>query len=225
MGMALLFWSLKSLPETVQPTHTSFDTKRIFAIGKRILVDPYTITFGILIGIFNGILFSYHSEAPGIFIEKFHFSQSQYGFMGCVVATATILGAWLSSRALKNQSPNTIIKNGIKLSIVGTVFLSSTALVLLPPVIQVILYIAGIFIILAGIGIALPNCLSLALVKFREAAGTAGAFLSLGYYIIVSLCTFLISFLHTGSILVFPLFCLVLLVVSLFLIRLTNRSS
>ncbi|MGG0821643.1 multidrug effflux MFS transporter [Paenibacillus turicensis] len=225
MGMGLLFWSLKSLPETSQPNHTGFDTKEILAIGKRILVDPYTITFGILIGIFNGILFSYHAEAPGIFMEKFHFSQSKYGFMGCVVATATILGAWLSSRALKNQSPNTIIKNGIKLSIAGTVFLSSTALLLLPQAIQVILYIAGIFIILAGIGIALPNCLSLALVKFREAAGTAGAFLSLGYYIIVSICTFLISLLHTGSILVFPLFCLVLLIVSLFLITLTSKSS
>lgn len=225
MGMALLFWSLKSLPETVHPNHTSFDTKKIFSIGKRILVDPYTITFGILIGIFNGILFSYHSEAPGIFIEKFHFSQSQYGFMGCIVATATILGSWLSNRTLKNQLPNTIIRNGIKLSIVGTVFLSATALLLLPPAIQLILYISGIFIILAGIGIALPNCLSLALVKFQGAAGTAGAFLSLGYYIIVSICTFLISFLHTGSILVFPLFCLVLLMISLFLIRLTNRSS
>ena len=224
MGMGLLFWSLKSLPETVQPNYTSFDPKRIFVIGKRILVDPYTVTFGILIGIFNGILFSYHAEAPGIFIEKFHFSQSQYGFMGCVVATATILGAWLSTRALKNQSPNTIIKNGIRLSIIGTVFLSSTALLLLPPAIQVILYITGIFVILAGIGIALPNCLSLALVKFREAAGAAGAFLSLGYYIIVSICTFLISFLHTGSILVFPLFCLVLLIVSLVLISLINRS-
>jgi polar amino acid transport system substrate-binding protein len=229
MGLALLFWSLKSLPETVYPNHSSYDTKRTFAIGKQILVDPYTITFGILIGIFNGILFSYHAEAPGIFIEKFHFSQSQYGLMGCVVATATILGACLSNRALKKQSPNTspntIILNGIKLSIVGTVFLSSTMLLLLPLAIQVILYIVGIFIILAGIGTALPNCLSLALVKFRESAGTAGAFLSLGYYIIVSICTFLISFLHTGSILVFPLFCLLLLIVSLFLIRLINRCS
>ncbi|EHL2662628.1 Bcr/CflA family drug resistance efflux transporter, partial [Listeria monocytogenes] len=90
---------------------------------------------------------------------------------------------------------------------------------------QVILYILFISIILAGIGMALPNCLSLALVKFQEVAGTAGAFLSLGYYVIVSLCTFFIGVLHSGSMLVFPSFCLVLLLIALLCIKIATRNN
>ncbi|MBC1610956.1 multidrug effflux MFS transporter [Listeria welshimeri] len=217
MGMALFFWSLKRLPETNTVTTTSFSVQEMLVIGKKMIYNRYTTSFGVLIGIFNGILFSYYSEAPTIFMEKFHFSQSQYGFMGCAVAAATILGAWLSNLRLKQNSPHKIIKEGILLALFGTTALGTV--VLLPLKIQVIMYILFISIILVGIGMALPNCLSLALVKFQEVAGTAGAFLSLGYYVIVSICTFLIGVFHTGSILVFPIFCIVLLLIALICIK------
>lgn len=217
MGMALFFWSLKRLPETNTVTTTSFSVQEMLVIGKKMIYNRYTTSFGVLIGIFNGILFSYYSEAPTIFMEKFHFSQSQYGFMGCAVAAATILGAWLSNLRLKQNSPHKIIKEGILLALFGTTALSTVAL--LPLKIQVIMYILFISIILVGIGMALPNCLSLALIKFQEVAGTAGAFLSLGYYVIVSICTSLIGVFHTGSILVFPIFCIVLLLIALICIK------
>ncbi|WP_088838808.1 MULTISPECIES: multidrug effflux MFS transporter [unclassified Listeria] len=215
MGMLLLFWSLKGLPETVRLSSEKRNAKQIFSIGITMLLDRYTLAFGVLIGIFNGLLFSYHTEAPTIFIEKFHFTQSQYGLMGCVVASAAILGAWQSNKLLKKKAPHAIIQNGIKLSLIGSLFLSFISLLVLPLFLQVLVYIIGVFIILTGIGMALPNCLSLALAKFSDVAGTAGAFLSLGYYSIVSICTFLISIFHTGSILVFPLFCVLLLLISM----------
>ncbi|EDN9472560.1 multidrug effflux MFS transporter [Listeria monocytogenes] len=223
MGMILLFWSLKRLPETKTANATPFSVQKMVVIGKKMIFDRYTIAFGVLIGIFNGILFSYYSEAPTIFIERFHFNQSQYGFMGCAVATATILGAWLSNWRLKQNSPHKIIKEGILLALIGTLFLSMVAL--FPLTIQVIFYIFFISIILVGIGMSLPNCLSLALVKFQEVAGTAGAFLSLGYYVIVSLCTFFIGVLHSGLILVFPAFCLVLLLIALLCIKIAARNN
>ncbi|KAF1306120.1 multidrug effflux MFS transporter [Candidatus Enterococcus willemsii] len=214
MGIVLLFWSLKGLPETSRSLSKKMDTKKVLSVGKTMLFDRYTLTFGLLIGVFNGILFSYHSEAPTIFIEKFGLTQSQYGFMGVIVATATIFGAWLSNQGLKKSAPEIIIAKGIKLAIVGSLLLAIPALIPFS-MLQVFLYIAGIFVLLAGVGMALPNCLSLALVKFASIAGTAGAFLSLGYYIIVSICTFLISILHNGSILVLSIFCLVLLIIAL----------
>ncbi|MBC1432545.1 multidrug effflux MFS transporter [Listeria welshimeri] len=223
MGMALFFWSLKRLPETNTVTTISFSVQEMLVIGKKMIYNRYTTSFGVLIGIFNGILFSYYSEAPTIFMEKFHFSQSQYGFMGCAVAAATILGAWFSNLRLKQNSPHKIIKEGILLALFGTTALSTVAL--LPLKIQVIMYILFISIILVGIGMALPNCLSLALVKFQEVAGTAGAFLSLGYYVIVSICTFLIGVLHTGSMLVFPMFCTILLLIALVCIKLATRKN
>ncbi|WP_438849825.1 multidrug effflux MFS transporter [Enterococcus sp. AZ048] len=222
MGVILLYWSLKNLPETKADVQVNFVTKNILIIGKSMLLDRYTVSFGILIGIFNGILFSFHSEGPTIFMETFHFSQSQYGLIGCVVASATILGSWLSNRALKRTTPIFIIKNGIGVSLMGSLLLCILALLKLPLRAQVPLYILGIFIILAGIGMSLPNCLSLALSKFSREVGTAGAILSLGYYIIVSTSTFLISFFHTGSLIVFPLFCVLMLLISFVLIQLAK---
>ncbi|HAB0008013.1 TPA_asm: Bcr/CflA family drug resistance efflux transporter [Listeria monocytogenes] len=222
MGMVLLFWSFNRLPETKIASPTSFSAKKIIVLGKKMIFDRYTVAFGILIGIFNGVLFSYHAEAPTIFIEEFGFSPSQYGLMGCAVATAAILGAWLSNLRLKQHSPAKIIKEGIQLAIIGTLCLGVTAIFKFPQSIQVIFYILCIFIFLVGTCTALPNCLSLALVKFQDSAGTAGAFLSLGYYIIVSICTFLISVLHTGSILVLPAFCFILLLIALICINIAS---
>lgn len=221
MGLALLFWTLKSLPETGNARSVNYGPQQILTIGKKMVKDPYTMAFGLLIGLFNGLLFSYHAEAPAIFIDTFKVSQSQYGLMGCVVASATVLGAWLSNRGLKDQSPEIMIERGIYLSLVGCLALT---VVSLAPLFSLALYISGIGVILGGIGMALPNCLSLALTKFSDTAGTAGAFLSLGYYVIVSLCTFLIGIFHTGSLLLLPLFCLGLLILSLVCIKLAKRT-
>ena len=224
LGMSLLFWSLKGLPETGTLSSEKMAGKKVLAVGKAMLFDRYTRAFALLIGLFNGLLFSYHSEIPTIFIERFHFTQSQYGFMGGVVACATIVGAWLSNRELKRQKPEEIIEKGIKLSLAGILFIGLTGLFQLSLFLQVLLYILGLFIFLAGVGMALPNCLSLALANFSNFTGIAGAFLSLGYYLIVSLCTFLISLMHTGSLLIFPAFALVLLLTALLSIRIAKKS-
>ncbi|EOL45329.1 drug resistance transporter, Bcr/CflA subfamily [Enterococcus phoeniculicola] len=224
LGMSLLFWSLKGLPETGTLSSEKMAGKKVLAVGKAMLFDRYTRAFALLIGLFNGLLFSYHSEIPTIFIERFHFTQSQYGFMGGVVACATIVGAWLSNHELKRQKPEEIIEKGIKLSLAGILFIGLTGLFQLSLFLQVLLYILGLFIFLAGVGMALPNCLSLALANFSNFTGIAGAFLSLGYYLIVSLCTFLISLMHTGSLLIFPAFALVLLLTALLSIRIAKKS-
>ena len=63
------------------------------------------------------------------------------------------------------------------------------------------------------IGVALPNCLSLALVDFQDVIGTAGALFSLGYYVIVTMTIWGMSQLHTGSLLVMPLYFLAIVVI------------
>ena len=62
------------------------------------------------------------------------------------------------------------------------------------------------FILLLGIGMAIPNCLSLALNQYGDVLGTAGAIFGLGYYIVVSLITSGMSLLHNGSLITMPLY-------------------
>lgn len=205
LGAGLLLWTHRKLPETMIEKKTHFNASFIFSIGKKMLFSRYTLIFCLLIGVLNGVLFSYYAEAPFIFIEVFGFSQSQYGFMGIVVACATILGALLSKKLLTKYEPTKIIRFGITFALLGSLFLLAISLIDMPLKITTILFILGIFITLIGTGLALPNCLSLALAKFSDVAGTAGAFLSLVYYIIVSLFTFVMGIIHNGSIMMLPL--------------------
>lgn len=76
--------------------------------------------------------------------------------------------------------------------------------------IQFTAILISVFITLLGTGTALPNCLSLALVDFKDVVGSAGAIFSLGYYLLVSLITFGMSHLHNGTLYMMPMYFIVL---------------
>lgn len=62
------------------------------------------------------------------------------------------------------------------------------------------------FIVLFGTALALPSCLSLALVDFPNVVGPASAILSLGYYALVSVLTFSMSMLYDSTLYALPLY-------------------
>lgn len=213
MSVGLFGFSYLRLPETFQPEMRQ--KVSIMDVAKRLLSSPRVLTFGLLIGVINGLLFSYYAEAPYVFIEVFGLSQSQYGFLGLIIALATILGALSSKRLLSKKRPEAIIRLGLGIGLIGACLLllvigtipSTTNL-------MPIAYMGSVFVLLYGTGMMIPNCLSLALVDFQDVIGTAGAIFSLGYYLLVSLITFMMSVLHNGSLAVLPLYSIGLLSVS-----------
>ncbi|WP_017151612.1 multidrug effflux MFS transporter [Bacillus bingmayongensis] len=218
MSVGIVLCTFIKLPET----RTNITTNRInvFSVIKRMVRDPKVMTFGVLIGGTNGILFSYYAEAPFIFIEYFKLSPGVFGFLGIVVAFASVIGAQISKRLLSMYKPEKIIYIGCIVMTGGAIILLVVALSgTIANMIYMILFLVAVFVLLLGIGIALPNCLSLALVDFQDVIGTAGALFSLGYYIIVTVTIWGMSQLHTGSLLIMPLYFLILVVVMTVLSR------
>jgi len=213
MSMLLFIYTYLRLPET-----TDRSTRKriaIIPVVKRILSSPKVLVFGLLIGGINGLLFSYYAEAPFIFIEHFHISPGLYGFLGIFVALASIIGAMISKRLVINFKPEKVIHLGCYVMIAGAIL---QLIVSILPFSNHVLFtsiIGTIFIMLLGAGIALPNCLSLALVSFQDVIGTAGAIFSLGYYLLVSLITSGMSLLHNGSLLTMPLYFMILTMIML----------
>jgi Bcr/CflA subfamily drug resistance transporter len=205
MSVLLFMYAFWKLPET---TDVSMRKKvAILPIVKKMLALPRVLVFGLLIGGINGILFSYYAEAPFIFIEHFQISPGVYGFLGIIVALASIVGAMISKRLLTLYAPEKIIHIGCLVMASGALLLTiASSLVLLPDMIVIVCIIITLFVLLMGAGIALPNCLSLALVQFQDVVGTAGAIFSLGYYLLVSLATWGMSALHNGSLLTMPIY-------------------
>ncbi|KTD84103.1 multidrug effflux MFS transporter [Paenibacillus etheri] len=205
ISMLLFMYAFWKLPET---TDVSARKKvAILPIFKRMLALPRVLVFGLLIGGINGVLFSYYAEAPFIFIEHFNISPGVYGFLGIIVALASIIGAMISKRLLTVYAPEKIIHIGCLVMTSGALLLTiAGSLASLPDMIVMVSILITLFVMLMGAGIALPNCLSLALVNFQDVVGTAGAIFSLGYYLLVSLATWGMSALHNGSLLTMPIY-------------------
>ena len=205
MSILLFLYAFLRLPET---TDVSTRTKvAVMPVIRRIVASPRVLVFGLLIGGINGVLFSYYAEAPFLFIEYFQMSPGVYGFLGIIVAMASVIGAMISKRLLTKYAPEKIIHRGCLIMTGGALLLTgASSLSMLPNVVMLLCILIALFVMLLGSGIALPNCLSLALVSFHDVIGTAGAVFSLGYYLLVSLATWGMSLLHNGSLLTMPLY-------------------
>ena len=205
MALAIFAYTVTSLPETFDVSERK--KVALWPIVIRFLKNPKVLTYGFLIGTINGILFSYYAEAPFIFIEKFGLSPSIYGFLGIVIAGASILGALLSKKLLGTHQAEWIITLGLRIMLVGSLLLLvSSYTTFLQKWIQFAAILISIFVTLLGTGTALPNCLSLALVDFQDVIGSAGAIFSLGYYLLVSLITLGMSTLHNGTLYMMPMY-------------------
>lgn len=221
MSLFVFSYAYFSLGETYDVKQRS--KVKLLPIVNRFLKNQPTLIYGFLIGTINGILFSYYAEAPFIFIEYFHFSTATYGFLGMIVAVASILGSLLSKRLVTSRQPEKIILDGIKIMLVGiSIILAVSVSTFFTSEWQWFMLLVGVFITLLGTGTALPNCLSLALVDFQDVIGSAGGLFSLGYYLLVSVVTFGMSFVHNGTLWAMPCY---FLLIGLIMLKLAKKLT
>ncbi|CAM5243070.1 Bcr/CflA family efflux transporter OS=Lysinibacillus sphaericus OX=1421 GN=LS41612_10885 PE=3 SV=1 [Lysinibacillus sphaericus] len=210
MSIIVFCYAYIRLPETVL---TTIQMKPILPIVKRMFTNARLWRYGVLIGGINGVLFSYYTEAPFIFTQYFKLTSAVYGFLGIIVALASIAGAMLSKRLVSHTKPEKIIVQGLVIMLIGT--LLATSVQFLPNALQMPTMIVSVFIILFGTGTALPICLSIALIDFQDVIGSASAIFSLGYYLLVSATIYGMSIFHNGTVLAMPLYFLALGIVML----------
>ncbi len=195
----VLIYSYSRLPETRDIN--SIQQVSLLKVTWRLLKDPVVWSYGILIGGINGILFGYYSEAPFIFINHFGYSSVRYGSLGMTLALASLLGAILVNFLVKYLRSETI-------AIIGLIFSCIAGLLLLISLQfdQAYLLIIGFFLIFLGLNTTLPITLNLALKGYEDVIGSASGIFSFGYYLIVSFLTYLVSFIHNGTIWSLPIF-------------------
>ncbi|MCX7512016.1 multidrug effflux MFS transporter, partial [Levilactobacillus brevis] len=155
------------LPETRQlTTHAPIVKQRL--VVQRLLTDSVVWGYGLLIGGINGALFSYYAEAPFIFMTHFGYSAVAYGWLGLVLAAASLLGALIVGRLLNRWTPEQVTGGGLIVSMV-----MSAGLVGAAALHQATLMIIGIFLTFFGFNITLPNALNRALVGYEQVMGSA----------------------------------------------------
>ena len=208
MATLVLLYSYARLPETRDTT--SIQRVSLLKVTVKLLKDPVVWAYGLLIGGINGILFGYYSEAPFIFMEHFSYSSVKYGSLGITLALASLLGAILVNFLVKYLPPELI-------AVLGLIFSSISGLLLLLSLQfdQAYLLIIGFFLIFLGLNTTLPITLDLALKGYENVIGSASGIFSFGYYLIVSFLTYLVSFIHNGTIWALPIFVFVISIIML----------
>lgn len=220
LGTLIGLITYAKLPETHPNSNgTERATHKSAEVALRMLADSRILTFGFLVGTFNGLLFSFYSEAPFIFVNKLNMSYSSYGRLGIFLALASFLSAITCKRLAKRLSAETMIKNGcLFASFSALLFVLFAAKGWITPhngmvsILLVLLPTMGIF---AAFSMVIPFALSQALENYSECLGTAGAVFGLGYYCLVSLITFGMGAIHNGYIITMPLYFLILTVMML----------
>ncbi|WP_407888110.1 multidrug effflux MFS transporter [Levilactobacillus sp. N40-8-2] len=204
MAVAVGLYALSRLPET-QPRNVQSPRVHQWRVVCRLVSDPIVWGYGLLIGGINGILFSYYAEAPFIFITHFGYSAVQYGWLGLVLASASLLGALIVNHLLSFWTPEQVALRGLVFSVVA-----SGGLILAAAWQRPVFMIGGIFLTFLGLNVALPNALNRALIGYEDVMGSASGWFSLNYYLLVSALTYGMSWLHNGAIQTLPLYMAVL---------------
>jgi Bcr/CflA subfamily drug resistance transporter len=207
LSIILSFWCFLSLPETRPKQLERLSINNINLLFANMIKSPVIWGHILLISATNGILFGFYQEAPFVFIEQIGIQPKVYGFIGLLIAAATILSARISYRQSGRFTAQQLIQAGVVFVITGGVIFSLTvSLSLFDSKAGISIAVCMLFLIFFGIGLIIPNSLSHALKPYKQAAGTAGSIFGGCYYCLIAGFTWIMSTLHNGTALPLPLY-------------------
>ncbi|MCP5369245.1 MAG: Bcr/CflA family efflux MFS transporter [Rickettsiaceae bacterium] len=190
-----------------------------YGVLKSTYKDKIFVGYGITVGILNGCYVGFFVQAPFVFIEKYQIATTTYGALFAVLSCATLLGSLIAKYMIKKYVPILKVQIAGLISIViGCLLLIIVSLTdfVMQNVIYAIIAIFGCMSMLyAGYGMIIPTILSTCLDNYRKVLGSAGSILGATYYIITSMITLLISYLHSETITNYALMCGFLLLIAL----------
>lgn len=209
IGSFVIICTILQLPETY--TAMPFSLKTIQTTLSAMLRDRKVLTSGYLVAACNGIIFSYFAEGPFYFITLLGLSPFLYGLSFILFALAGFLGSYASKKAHDYHLSSYAIMQKGAILVLGGAVIFTTGIVLFKALAAHNLYaitltLFSMALIMAGIGMIIPNILSLALEKYRAIQGTASSLFGFYYYCLIALFTLMMGLLHNHTLFPMPLF-------------------
>ena len=216
LAVLIIIQILLFLPETLIKTEApSAKGSLLKSCMAQMIRDPRLLGLGMMVGGVNGILFGYFAESPFFFIESLGLNSSTFGLLAFGICLPLALGGAISKRLhARGDSADRILCHGIRVIISGAlsfyILTASSMIDASGPLISVLLSLSCICVVMSGVTMIIPNCLSQALQEYGSYAGTAASLFGFYYYFLISLFTALMALLHNGSLNALPLFFLVI---------------
>jgi DHA1 family bicyclomycin/chloramphenicol resistance-like MFS transporter len=161
------------LPESKKPDpNFSLKPASILKNFAGVIKHPQFYTYALTAAISAAGLYAYIGGSPHVFMEIFHVSEKQYGWIFALIAMGLIGASQLNSVLLKNYTSEQLIKTALTCqSIIGI----SMAVITFFGWNDVFITIFLIFIFLCTQGFVFPNASALSLASFGHNAGSASA--------------------------------------------------
>lgn len=191
------------LPETNRYIGAGKDN-HFYDVLKSTFKDRIFVGYAVTVGVMNGCYYGFFVQAPFVFIEKYQISPTTYGKFFIILSIAALLGSGLAKYMIKKYVPTLTIQIiGFIFFIMGCgllIILSALDLLMNNSLYAIIVIFGCLSLQYAGYGMVVPTILSTCLDNYRKVLGSAGSILGATYYVITSLVTFFISYLHSQDI-------------------------
>jgi len=161
------------LPESKKPDpNFSLRPRPILKNFAGVITHPQFYTYALTAAISAAGLYAYIGGSPHVFMEIFHVSEKQYGWIFALIAMGLIGASQLNSVLLKNYTSEQLIKAALTAqSIIGI----SMVVITFFGWNDVFITIFLIFIFLCTQGFVFPNSSALSMASFGHNAGSASA--------------------------------------------------
>ena len=185
------------LPESKKP-NSNFSLKPAPILNgfAGIIKHPQFYTYALTAAVSAAGMYAYIGGSPTVFMDIFHVSEKQYGWIFALIAMGLIGASQINSVLLKNYSSEQIIKVALACqSIIGLVL----AILAIAGWSDLFITIFLIFLFLSCQGFTFPNASALSLAPFGHNAGSASALMGAIQMSIGACTSALVSFLQNNT--------------------------
>ena len=185
------------LPEGSQPDHSiSLKPRPVIKNFLKVLQQPQFLIYCFAGGIATAAPFAYIAGSADVFINIYHLSEKEYGWIFALLAFAMIGTTQLNHFLLKKFRSEQIIQVTLLYqTAVGFLLVLGTSYGLL----DLYSLIALMFVFLTGQGLSSPNAAALSLAPFSKNAGSAAALMGSFRMAMGGLVSAVVSVLHNDT--------------------------
>ncbi|MEV4282904.1 multidrug effflux MFS transporter [Actinoplanes xinjiangensis] len=186
------------LPETLPPAaRRSGGVRGTVRDYGRLLTDRVYVGLILVAGLAMAALFAYVSGSSYVFQDGYGMSEQQFALVFAGGAVGLIGATQFNVRLLRRWSPQQIMSAAL---VAGLVFGLAFLILAITGVGGLIGVLIPLWLVLAMVGLAMPNAPALALSRHGEAAGTAAALLGAVQFGVGALAAPLVGVLGVGEV-------------------------
>ncbi|WP_293917724.1 MULTISPECIES: multidrug effflux MFS transporter [unclassified Sphingobacterium] len=197
MATLILISVIFLLPESFAGNkNLSLAPKQVTLNFWTVCKNPQFLSFCLVSALTASALYAYLAGSPFVMQELYGLTESEYGIVFAIIASALILATQINRIALNRWSSSDISKFASRLQVsISALFIVVTlgGWITLPTM------VGFIFLILLAQGFIFPNTSALALAPFKELAGSASALLGCFQMGIGALASGAVSILHNNT--------------------------